>query len=67
MQYAVIPGRVQRVRAKRGPLTGSGANPESRSYNLWIPGSRWRAPRNDNSGMPLIEIEAWPTIGRAAT
>jgi hypothetical protein len=55
MQYAVIPGRVE------------DANPESRSYNLWIPGSRWRAPRNDNSGMPLIEIEAWPTIGHAAT
>jgi hypothetical protein len=65
MQYAVIPGRVQRVRAKRGPLTGSDANPESRSYNLWIPGSRWHAPRNDES--LLIEIAAWPTIGHAAT
>ena len=38
MQYAVIPGRVQRVRAKRGPLTGSDAKPESRSYILWISG-----------------------------
>ena len=65
MQYAVIPGRVQRVRAKRGPLTGSDANQESRSYNLWIPGSRLRAPRNDESS--LIEIESWPTIGHAAT
>jgi hypothetical protein len=26
----VIPGRCQRVRAKRGPMTGSGSNPESR-------------------------------------
>jgi hypothetical protein len=25
---AVIPGRIQRVRAKRGPMTGSDANPE---------------------------------------
>jgi hypothetical protein len=27
----VIPGRRQRVRAKRGPMTGSAANPESRA------------------------------------
>jgi hypothetical protein len=53
MLYTVIPGRVE------------DANPESRSYDLWIPGSRWRAPRNDES--PLIEIAARPTIGRAAT
>src|SRR5450631_3931365 len=26
----VIPGRCQRVRAKRGPMTGSASNPESR-------------------------------------
>ena len=59
----VIPGRAQRVRAKRGPMTGSGANPESRNEPracVWIPGSRaidaftrvvdalWRVPRNDN-------------------
>jgi hypothetical protein len=25
----VIPGATQRVRAKRGPMTGSGANPKS--------------------------------------
>jgi hypothetical protein len=27
---SVIPGRCQRVRAKRGPMTGSASNPESR-------------------------------------
>jgi hypothetical protein len=29
----VIPGRVQRVRAKRGPMTSSDANPESPLQN----------------------------------
>jgi DHA1 family bicyclomycin/chloramphenicol resistance-like MFS transporter len=29
VMVAVIPGRAQRVRAKRGPMTSSGANPES--------------------------------------
>ena len=37
---AVIPGRCQRVRAKRGPMTGSASDPESRGDHLWIPGSR---------------------------
>jgi hypothetical protein len=44
LQYAfVIPGRRQRVRAKRGPLR---TNPESSgALRLWIPGSREeRAP-----------------------
>src|SRR6202171_6359753 len=27
---SVIPGRCQRVRARRGPMTGSASNPESR-------------------------------------
>jgi len=41
----VIPGRSQRVRAKRGPMTGFGANPESLSRdNLEIPGSRSARP-----------------------
>jgi hypothetical protein len=35
---AVIPGRVEN------------ANPESRGYIFEIPGSRWRAPRNDERG-----------------
>src|SRR5215510_2509030 len=40
----VIPGRCQRVRAKRGPMTGSASNPESRDS-----GSGACAPsRNDN-------------------
>jgi hypothetical protein len=40
----VIPGRVQRVRAKRGPMTGFDANPESASQtNLEIPGPARRA------------------------
>jgi hypothetical protein len=40
----VIPGRLQRVRAKRGPMTGYEANPESPSQtNLGIPGPARRA------------------------
>jgi hypothetical protein len=41
----VIPGRTQRVRPKAGPMTGSGANPESSTkYHIcvWIPGSPLR-------------------------
>jgi hypothetical protein len=35
--YAVIPGRRQPIRAKRGPMV---MNPESRGvYKFWIPGS----------------------------
>src|SRR5450432_3965742 len=42
----VIPGRCQRVRAKRGPMTGSASNPESRDS-----GSGANAPsRNDGVG-----------------
>ncbi len=37
MRLAVIPGSVQRVRAKRGPMTGSDANLESRADNFEIP------------------------------
>ncbi len=48
---AVIPGRRQRVRAKRGPMTGSASDPKSRCIcraRVWIPGSRAAtAPRND--------------------
>jgi hypothetical protein len=41
----VIPGRCQRVRAKRGPMTGSASNPESRDS-----GSGADAPsRNDGA------------------
>jgi hypothetical protein len=40
----VIPECAQRVRAKRGPMTGSGADPESMAplecREKWIPGSR---------------------------
>jgi hypothetical protein len=40
----VIPGRLQRVRAKRGPMTGFEANPESPlQTNLGIPGPARRA------------------------
>src|SRR5450432_2138932 len=47
---SVIPGRCQRVRAKRGPMTGSASNPESRdspmrncASEVWSCGP----PRND--------------------
>jgi hypothetical protein len=33
----VIPGRCQRVRAKRGPMTGSASNPESRDSGFIAP------------------------------
>ncbi|MEA2792777.1 MAG: hypothetical protein QOI87_157 [Bradyrhizobium sp.] len=40
----VSPGRVQRVRAQCGPMTGSAANPESSlQTNLGIPGPARRA------------------------
>jgi hypothetical protein len=40
----VIPGRVQRVRAQRGPMTSSDANPESPlQTNSGIPGPARRA------------------------
>jgi len=40
-RHAVIPGRRQRIRAKRGPMV---TNPESRGVqNVWIPGLRARA------------------------
>ncbi len=38
----VIPGRCQRVRAKRGPMTGSASNPESQDSGPFGPA------RNDN-------------------
>jgi hypothetical protein len=37
--FFVIPGRLRRGRAKRGPMTGFEASPESQSQtNLGIPG-----------------------------
>src|SRR6266446_10789634 len=45
---SVVPGQSQRVGALRHPMTGSGLNPESGDCKLEIPGSRWRAPRNDD-------------------
>src|SRR5437868_8821487 len=58
---AVIPGRTQRARPEvAGPMTGSGASPESITTNraislgLWlsIPGSRaLPAPRNDRESL----------------
>jgi hypothetical protein len=45
---AVIPGHVQRVRAKRGPMTGSAANPESKDSPMCNRTSEvcalWRIP-----------------------
>jgi hypothetical protein len=38
----VIPGRIHRVRARRGPMTGADANPESRDSGFVL-----RTPRND--------------------
>jgi hypothetical protein len=53
---SVIPGRCQRVRATRSPMTGSASNPESRDS-----GSGADAPsRNDG-----VWIFAEPVIGRA--
>src|SRR6202171_2380280 len=46
----VIPGRCQRVRAKRGPMTGSASNPESRDS-----GSGANAPsRNDGARICFV-------------
>src|SRR6516164_5285866 len=41
-EWHVIPGHRQRVRATRGPMTGSAMNPEFRDSGFAL-----RAPRND--------------------
>ena len=40
----VIPGWSQRVRAKRGPMTGSGPDPESRGSGFVASGRASRGP-----------------------
>jgi hypothetical protein len=51
----VIPGRRQRVRAKRGPTA---TNPESSSaYDFWIPGLRLRSAIADRKAHPGMTMQ----------
>ena len=45
MRRALIPGRCQRVRTKRGPMTGSTSNPESKDSLMRNCASEVCAPR----------------------
>src|SRR6266404_648602 len=65
---AVIPGRCQRGRAKRGPMTGSASNPESRDSGsganapsrndgVWI-ASRSLSSGSNARSLPLEEIRS---------
>lgn len=56
----VIPGRCHRVRAERGPTTGSASNPESieqhRKHRRWMNGFRARRLRGArNGGVNLLK------------
>src|SRR5216684_2484739 len=58
---SVIPGRCQRVRAKRGPMTGSASNPESRDS-----GSGANAPsRNDGGSIAILHLSANTLVSAA--
>jgi len=57
--FLVIPGRAQRVRAKRGPKVNSGANPECTTTNVDI------VSRPRHTGLAGIMDSGLPRYARA--